>query len=90
MTRVTKFAMTHYTLADLAMADRHIAEGETHIVRQEELLAVLRSRGQPTKEAETLLRLLNDTQVEHRKHRDAIAKALEDAQSSERPDRHHR
>jgi hypothetical protein len=70
--------MTHYTAADLAMADRHIAEGEAHIVRQEELLTFLRLRGQPTGEAETLLRLFNETQVEHWVHRKAIARALEE------------
>jgi len=34
--------MTHYTLADLDMADRHIAEGEGHIARQEVLMMGLR------------------------------------------------
>lgn len=68
--------MTQYTAADLAMADRHIAEGEDHISRQEVLLTLLRSRGVDTSEAETLLRLFNDTQLEHRMHRAAIAEAL--------------
>ena len=71
--------MTQYTVSDLAMADRHIAEGEAHIVRQEKLLTVLRLRNQPIEEAETLLRLFNETQAEHRAHREAIAKALEEA-----------
>lgn len=70
--------MTHYTAADLAMADRHIAEGEAHIIRQEELLTSLRRDGLPTGEAETLLRLFNETQVEHRVHRNAIASALDE------------
>jgi hypothetical protein len=69
--------MTHYTAADLAMADRHIAEGEAHILRQEQLLTSLRRDGRPTAEAETLLRLFNETQVEHRAHRNAIASALD-------------
>lgn len=71
--------MTHYTAADLAMADRHIAEGEAHIVEQEQRLTDLEMQGLPTKEAERLLTLLNETQVEHRNHREAIATALEAA-----------
>ena len=68
--------MTHYTQSDLRMADRHIAEGERHIVQQERILTSLRLKGYPTANAETLLTMLNDTQAEHRKHRDAIASAL--------------
>ena len=71
-------AVTHYTAADLEMADRHIAEGELHIARQEELLTILRSKGLPTQEAEQLLRLFNETQSEHHTHRAAIAAALDD------------
>jgi hypothetical protein len=71
--------MTSYTQATLAMADRHIAEGKRHIVEQEELLTSLRLRGLRTTEAEKLLALFNETQVEHRHHRDAIAAALEEA-----------
>jgi hypothetical protein len=73
--------MTHYTAADLAMADRHIATGEEHIARQEELLTSLRARRLPTAEAETLLRLLNETQREHLAHREAIRKAIDEAQA---------
>ena len=69
--------MTHYTHADLEMADRHIAEGEQHIVRQEELLTGLLARGQPIDAAEALLALFNSNLVEHRAHRNAIAEALE-------------
>jgi hypothetical protein len=69
--------MTHYTQADLTMADRHIVEGEAHILRQEELVSALRLRQRPTEEAETLLRLFYDTQAEHLTHRAAIARALE-------------
>ena len=68
--------MTSYTHSDLLMADRHIAEGERHIVQQELILTSLRLKGHSTDEAETLLTILNDTQAEHRKHRDAIASAL--------------
>ena len=58
------------------MAERHIAEGEQHIVRQEELLTRLRAKGLPTADAEKLLTIFNEAQVEHRKHRDAIAAAI--------------
>ena len=72
------YGVTHYTAADLAIADRHIAEGEAHILRQEELLSSLLRDGLPTAEAEARLRLFNETQVEHRAHRDAIASALDE------------
>ncbi len=75
--------MTHYTRNDLAKADRHIAEGEDHIAEQERRLTALEMKGLPTEEAEALLRLLNNTQVEHHKHREAIAVALRDAARSE-------
>jgi hypothetical protein len=71
--------MTSYTQADLQAAERHIAQGEQHIVQQEELLTSLRLKGLPTARAEELLSLFNKTQVEHRSHRDAIAAALEEA-----------
>lgn len=70
--------MTHYTAADLAMADRHLAEGEQHIARQEMLVTSLRLKGHPTDEAESLLRLFNQAQIEHRLHRQAIAEAIDD------------
>lgn len=73
--------MTHYTLTDLEMADRHIAQGEQHIARQEMLLTSLQLKGCPLEDAAALLRLLTESQVEHRAHRDAIAAAL-DAPSS--------
>ncbi len=69
--------MTHYTLADLEMADRHIAHGEQHIARQEMLLTSLQLKGYQTKDAVALLKLLNEAQAEHRAHRDAIAAALD-------------
>ena len=69
--------MTQYTRADLDMADRHIAEGEEHIGRQEVLLSELRVRGQPLESAEALLALFNSTQASHITHRAAIVRALE-------------
>ena len=70
--------MTSYTRADLDMADRHIAEGEVHILRQEALITRLRDKGAPTEAAENLLRVLNEMQAQHWEHRDAIEKALTD------------
>ena len=69
--------MTRYTQADVEMADRHIAEGECHIARQEELVSRLGIQGHSTREAEKLLALLNSTQVEHHVHRAAIVAALQ-------------
>ena len=71
--------VTHYTQADVDLADQHIAAGETHIVGQETLLTELEVNGQATEAAEELLRQLHASLVEHRKHRAAIVAALEDA-----------
>ena len=68
--------MTHYTRADLEMADRHIAQGERHIVQQEQLVTSLRLKQLPTAAAEAQLVTLNATLVQHRAHRAAIAEAL--------------
>jgi hypothetical protein len=65
-----------YTAADLEMAHRHVAEGERHIVQQEELITRLRERGLPTQAADELLSTYNSLLVEHRQHRDAIALQL--------------
>ena len=70
--------MTHYTAADLALAERHIAQGEQHIGQQERLLTTLATKGLPTAEAEKFLSLLYETQVEHRRHREGIVVALEE------------
>ena len=77
--------MTHYTSADLHMADRHIAQGEAHIARQEVLLTSLLLRGLPTAEAEKLLKLFNESQTEHRAHRVAIAAAIDEETRPESP-----
>jgi hypothetical protein len=69
--------MTHYTAEDLILADRHIAEGEMHLVRQEVLFTDLEARGQPTETAQELLGHFRDSLAEHRIHRAAIAAALE-------------
>lgn len=71
--------MTHYTEADLAMASRHIAQGEEHVARQERLVTTLRGKGHPIDAAVELLGNLNAALIEHRTHRDAILVALADA-----------
>ena len=58
-----------YSSADIRMADRHIAQGERHIVQQEELISRLRSRGLPTDQAEDLLAEFEATLHQHRDHR---------------------
>lgn len=63
--------------AHLVLAERHIIEGEERIFRQEKLLSELRSRQQDTSEAETLLRLLRETLMTWRNHRDQILRALD-------------
>ena len=58
-----------YSLADIRMADRHIALGEQHVVRQEELISRLRQRGLSTEKAEELLEEFRASLSEHRSHR---------------------
>ncbi|HVU29188.1 MAG TPA: hypothetical protein VHE36_02200 [Sphingomicrobium sp.] len=67
-----------YSKADLELVERHVAQGEQHIIRQEELISRLRSRGLPTEEAEKLLKGFQESLHEHRAHRDRIAEALDD------------
>lgn len=62
--------------AHLAQAERDIAEGEKRIFRQEELLAHLRSQDQSTIEAETLLRVLQETLEGWKAHREQILRVL--------------
>lgn len=58
-----------YTAADLRMADDHIAQGEQHIIRQEQLISRMRSQGFPTTVAEQLLDEFHHTLRQHREHR---------------------
>jgi len=58
-----------YTAAHIRMADEHIAQGERHIVQQEELISRLRSHGLPTDQAEDLLAEFEATLHQHRDHR---------------------
>ena len=64
--------------AHLAKAERDITEGEERIFRQEELVAYLRSRDQNTTEAEALLRVLQETLLAWKAHRDQILRTIDD------------
>jgi hypothetical protein len=61
-----------FTAADLQMVDDHIAQGERHITRQEEIVAWLQSRGHPTEMAEDLLTEFEATLAQHREHRELM------------------
>ncbi len=65
-----------YSAADLELVDRHIAQGERHIIAQEALISRLQSRGLPTDKAELLLRRFQETLREHHEHRDHISEQL--------------
>ncbi|HEX8839517.1 MAG TPA: hypothetical protein VF750_03490 [Sphingomicrobium sp.] len=68
-----------YTAADIQMVDKHIAQGERHIVQQEELISRLRSRGLPTDQAEELLAEFEATLHEHRSHRTLMLSSMGEA-----------
>jgi len=61
-----------FSAADLQMVDDHIAQGERHVSRQEELVAWLKSKGHPTDMAEQLLEEFRATLIQHRAHRDVM------------------
>ena len=63
-----------YTQSDLDMADRHVAQGERHIVEQRERIEKLADHGHPTEEAEHLLAMFEDLLRQHVAHREQIAK----------------
>ena len=66
-----------YSAADLRMVDAHIAQGERHVKRQEEIVEWLKSRGHPTEVAEQLLAEFQSTLVQHRSHRELMLRANE-------------
>jgi hypothetical protein len=65
-----------YTPADLQMAELHVAEGQRHVLQQEELVSRLRLRGLPTEEAENLLSSFWSILQIHRQCRDLIEAQL--------------
>lgn len=66
----------NYTREDLQMADRHIAEAERHVLKQEELLSELRMKGADTDLAEQLLAEFHHSLRMYREDRGRIALAL--------------
>lgn len=67
--------------AHLALAERDIIEGEDRVFRQEELVALMRSRDQDTTEAEALLRVLRETLLIWKAHRDQILRTIANLQN---------
>jgi hypothetical protein len=66
-----------YTRADLAMIDEHIAQGERHVIQQEELITRLRTHGLPTDVAEDLLADFRSLLHQHWEHRTLVLMDLE-------------
>lgn len=54
--------------SQLQMAERHVREGEQHVVNQQDIIAHLREHGHSTELAERLLRNLQDLLTMHRQH----------------------
>lgn len=65
-----------YTEADLDMAERHIAQAEEHVIKQERIVGQLRAHGHSTEMADLLLEEFTQTLQQHREHRDRIAEEL--------------
>jgi hypothetical protein len=63
-------------LEHLAMAERHVAEGERHIRRQHEIIAELGRNGHDTQRSRELLGLFEELQTSHIGDRDRLAKEL--------------
>lgn len=66
-----------FSSADLRMVDDHIAQGERHVTRQWEIVALLRTRGHPTEVAEQLLAEFQSTLLKHRAHRELMLEETE-------------
>jgi hypothetical protein len=58
------------------MVEDHIAQGERHVIGQEQLITRLRCRGYPTAEAESLLSAFQATLRQHREHRAVMRDSL--------------
>jgi hypothetical protein len=61
---------------DLQMVQRHVAEGERHIVQQEELISRLEIDELPTQAAKELLSTFRMTLASHRDHLNRIVDEL--------------
>jgi len=71
--------MTQYSLADLHESDRHIAGVKRRISKQKALIIRLQLIGISTKDAEDLLRLLEELLVILHQHRASIVTAISEA-----------
>lgn len=71
--------MTSYTREDLELAERHVMEGEIRVAEQERLVSELRLQGHSTDDAVELATELAETLTLFKAHRDAVAKALDEA-----------
>jgi hypothetical protein len=60
------------------MIDDHIAQGERHVIRQEELITRLRSLGLPTEAAEQLLVDFRTLLQQHWDHRALVVSDLDE------------
>jgi len=76
-----------YSAADLELADRHVAEAESRIARQREIVAEHEARGWPLDQARLLLTSFEQTLHEMLEHRIAIAAELAEASGSQKGSR---
>ena len=60
----------------LALAEKHVAQGEQHLARQRKVLETLARDGHDTATAADLLRTLEATQALHRAERDRLRAEL--------------
>ena len=60
----------------LAQAQRSVAQGERHIEEQEQRVAKLTRDGHDISQAEDLLEVFRETQVQHVAHRDLILREM--------------
>jgi hypothetical protein len=65
-------------LEHLALAERHIAEGEKHLRRQEDLILEMQRDGLDTDQALDVLATLRETQALHHQDRERIQRELEE------------
>jgi hypothetical protein len=66
-----------YTLSDLELADRHVDQGERHVLSQQGVLDKLHKLGASTQLAQELLEEFEATLASHRAHREQIKADLE-------------
>ena len=64
-------------LKHLALAERHIAEGQERLFRQQELITELDRDGHDTKGARMVLATMRDTQALHIQGRQRILRELD-------------